>query len=110
MNQSSDEASYESNIRTMIELISQMLEKADKYPIYQIDFPDNTAYGDLAVEMIRNGNFSYGISDITKKGDDVAPSHKTTKEYKMLEGIVDYLNGMAMKIYNNYYIHNRQKI
>jgi len=109
LNQSSDEASYESNIRTMIELISQMLQKADTYPIYQIDFPENTAYVDLAVEMIRNGNFSYGISDITKKGDDVVPSHKTTKEYKMLEGIVDYLNGMAMRIYNNYYIHNKQK-
>jgi hypothetical protein len=109
LNQSSDEASYESNIRTIIELISQMLQKADNYPIYQIDFPDNTAYGDLAVEMIRNGNFNYGISDITKNGADVVPSYKTTKEYKMLEGIVDYLNGIAMKIYNSYYMLNKQK-
>lgn len=109
LNQSSDEASYESNIRTIIELISQMLQKADDYPIYQIDFPDNTEYDDLAVEMIRTGRFKYGISDITKNGANVAPSYKTTKEYKMLEGIVDYLNGIAMKIYNSYYKINRQK-
>lgn len=110
LNQPTEEANFENNVDYLIELLANMLDKADKSATYSIEWPVGTL-GDVAVNLIRQYpgyNILY-ISDRASNGNPVNAADKNTKEYKNLEGIVEYINDIALMIYNAYYRTNPEK-